>query len=39
MPKSEKVRRRHAARRAAAQAEVDSPKEGEILSEVMQEDD
>ncbi len=39
MPKSEKARRHHAARQAAARAEVDSPEEGETLSEVAEEDD
>ncbi len=39
MPKSEKARRCCAARRAAAWTEVDSPEEGETLSEVTEEDD
>ena len=39
MPKSEKARRRRAARRAAVWAEVDSPEEGETLSEVAEEND
>ncbi len=39
MPKSEKARQCRAARRAAARAEVDSPEEGETLSEVVEEDD
>ena len=39
MPKSEKARRHRAAWRAAAWAEIDSPEEGETLSEVAEEND
>ncbi len=39
MPKSEKVRRRRAARWAAVQAEIDSPEEGKTLSKVAEEND
>ncbi len=39
MPKSEKVRQCCATRQAAVRAEVDSPEEGETLSEVTEEDD